>query len=103
MRSTMVLLVIVLLVGSSTLLMAFDSWEQPRHQARARALQERIGGLGFGPSANLSSCPFGYDPRLGPDCAHRYGPIAGGETLCPHHAGSVFAYPALRQADRAVR
>jgi hypothetical protein len=90
---------IVLLAVGAGLVVGLDGREQPRRQAQE--FQQLVGGFGFGPATDLTSCPFAFDPRLGPDCAHRYGPIPGGETLCPHHACSVFDYPPLRQEATA--
>jgi hypothetical protein len=66
-----------------------------RHEARSREFQRLVGGLGFGPAADLSGCAFSFDPRLCPDCPQNYGPVAGGVYFCPHHGCSILSYPPL--------
>src|SRR5262245_11811005 len=67
--------------------------------ARARALQELVGGLGFGPALDLSRCAFSVDPRLCPACSQEVGLVPGGKALCPHHAAAVIDYPSSGGAE----
>ena len=55
-----------------------------------REFQQLVGGLGFGPAVDLSTCPFAFDPRLARDCQNRHSPFAGADRFCPHHGCSVF-------------
>jgi hypothetical protein len=58
--------------------------------------QKLVGGLGFGPALNITPCAASFDPRVQSICTAHLGPIAGGVVLCPHHACSLFYYPATR-------
>ena len=62
-------------------------------EGRAAEFYRLVGGLGFGPALDLSSCEYSLDPRICPACSQDVGPIPGGLPFCPHHACSVFAYP----------
>ena len=76
-------------------ILGFDPGSSNAHEVRSREFQQLVGGLGFGPSTELSRCPFAFDPRLGPRCQQDTGPIPGGACFCPHHACSVFEYQPL--------
>jgi len=67
----------------------------PRRQAEAAEFQRLVGGLGLGPAADLSQCPFAFDPRICPACPWDSGPVPGGVYFCPQHACSVLFYPPL--------
>jgi hypothetical protein len=88
-----VLAIVLLLTASAILALIADAVRPP---ARGRDFQRLVGGLGFGPAADLDRCGFAFDPRLCPACAQDHGPIPGGKFFCPHHAGAIFAYPPLR-------
>jgi hypothetical protein len=62
---------------------------------KAREFQTLVGGLGFGPALELSTCPNSFDPRLCAACPRNVEPIPGGQIFCPQHAGSIFYYPRL--------
>jgi hypothetical protein len=89
--------IVVTLATAAGLVLALDNGRHPREEMRAKAFQTLVGGLGFGPAADLSDCPFAYDPRLGPRCKQDAGPIMGGAFCCPHQAGSVFDYSPLEE------
>jgi hypothetical protein len=84
------LTLLLLVVASAAVLVAED-----RSLAHTEEFQRLVGGLGFGPALDLSGCAFGFDPRLDGGCAEECGPVPGGASFCPHHAGSVFSYPPL--------
>lgn len=73
---------------------------ESRHPGPAHAgeFQQLVGGLGFGPALGLSRCPNSFDPRLCHRCPEDLGPVPGGGVFCPHHACSLFDYPALDSA-----
>jgi hypothetical protein len=95
----------VLLAGIGALALAAGAMLAigARHSAaeagRGRAFQGLVGGLGFGPALDLSRCAFSFDPRLCPACSQEVGPVPGGKAFCPHHAGAVIDYPALRGTE----
>ncbi len=76
-------------------LLVADRPAQRARQERAREFQGLVGGLGFGPAADLSRCAFSFDPRLCPGCPQEQGPVPGGAFFCPYHGCSVLDYPPL--------
>lgn len=76
-------------------LVALDGDLGDSKRAQADSFQQVVGGLGFGPALDLSQCEFSFDPRLCGHCASTQATIAGGSYFCPHHACSIFSYPAL--------
>jgi hypothetical protein len=92
------LVVVLLAIGAGGVLAA----EEMSHDARGAMgdeFQQLVGGLGFGPTVDVSQCPFGFDPRLEADCRANHGPIPGGVHFCPLHAGSVWSYPPLEPPE----
>jgi hypothetical protein len=87
-------LVLALPAAAGAALLA-DRLEQPGREQRAKEFQGLVGGLGFGPAADLSRCAFSFDPRLCPGCPHGQGPVPGGAYFCPEHACSILYYPPL--------
>jgi hypothetical protein len=92
----LLLSLVAALTAAAGLVLGLDGWPRARQEARSREFQQLVGGLGFGPAADLSRCPFSFDPRLCPHCPQDHGPIPGGVYFCPHHACSVFPFPPLR-------
>jgi hypothetical protein len=86
---------ILLLAVSAAVILAVESRDTGAGAARAEEFQQLVGGLGFGPAVDLSRCPNSLDPRLGRHCPEDLGPVPGGGYFCPHHACSIFQYPAL--------
>ncbi|HZV03529.1 MAG TPA: hypothetical protein VE999_00430 [Gemmataceae bacterium] len=91
-----VLLVALSLGCASVAVLVVEDRRQGSREGRSEEFQRLVGGLGFGPALDLSSCPFGYDPRLDGSCAQEYAPLPGGTCFCPRHAGSVLQYPPPR-------
>ena len=85
---------LTMMVAASAI-MVIESHRDPRRATRSREFQQLFGGLGFGPAVDLSRCSLAFDPRLGPVCDSRFGPIAGGGSVCPHHALAIFDYSEL--------
>ena len=101
MNSMLPRLVLTGLIGLSAAASAIvlaESRRNPVAAGRSREFQQMLGGLGFGPAIDLSRCTLAFDPRLGPVCESRLGPIPGGGFVCPHHASSVFDYSPVAAA-----
>jgi hypothetical protein len=95
-RAQWILLVMVLILSAAaSFILVTDPGSRTSRNVHSREFQQLVGGLGFGPSTDLSQCPFAFDPRLGSRCAQDVGPVPGGACFCPHHACSVFDYPPL--------
>jgi hypothetical protein len=92
---------IVTLAIAAALAVCVESPAQRRRTAGSREFQQLVGGLGFGPAADLSRCAFSFDPRLCPDCAQNHGPIPAGVYFCPHHGCSILYYPSLHDGPEA--
>jgi hypothetical protein len=73
----------------------FDGSPQAESDARSAQFQDLVGGLGFGPAADLSRCAFSFDPRLCDRCPEDVEPIPGGVYFCPQHGCSILYYPPL--------
>ena len=95
-RASALSVVLLLLTGAASAILIAESRTQRGREDRAEQFQHVVGGLGFGPALDLSSCAFAFDPRLDGDCEQERGPIPGGACFCPRHAGSVFVYPPLQ-------
>ena len=100
--SLLLILIVTLAIAAGAAVLVADR-TQTRPAARAAEFQRLVGGLGLGPATDLARCPFGFDPRLSPECQENLGPIPGGIHFCPHHAGSVFFYPRLDCSGEANR
>jgi hypothetical protein len=68
---------------------ASSASRRPEDAARSRRFQEAVGGLGLGPTVDLSRCEADFDPRVGHVCPGRHEPTPAGGAYCPHHPGSV--------------
>jgi hypothetical protein len=88
-------LIIVALAAAATAVLITDAVTQDRAADRAASFQHLVGGLGFGPALDLSSCSCSFDPRLRHTCALDFGPIPGGHCFCLPHVASIFSYPEL--------
>jgi hypothetical protein len=85
-----------LILALSVLAAAFvagSAVAMPRQADAAQGLQRLLGGLGFGPAIDLTSCEAAFDPRLCPHCSNDLAPIPAGKVFCPHHAGALPAAP----------
>lgn len=54
--------------------------------------QQLVGGLGFGPTVELSTCPVQFDPRLETTCNAHTGAIPAGGLLCPGCGRFLFSF-----------
>lgn len=93
-----VLLLLTFLGAAAGAVLAVEGPAQ-RRPGPAEEFHRLVGGLGFGPALDLSGCAFGFDPRLDGSCAEECGPVPGGSSFCPRHAGSLFCYPPLRRGE----
>jgi hypothetical protein len=90
---------IALLLVASGVALFSECWPDARQRERAESFQRLVGGLGFGPTLDLSGCAFGFDPRLDGSCAEERGPIPGGSYFCTRHASSIFFFPAMKPRE----
>ena len=98
-RGAILLVVLLLLTTAASAVLAVEHGGQRRREAHAEEFQHLLGGIGFGPAVDLSGCAFGFDPRLDDSCSGECGPIPGGASFCPRHAGSIFYYSPLERKD----
>ena len=96
----LLLLLAIVTVGAAAVLVA-EPLARPARADRSRQFQQLVGGLGFGPAADLERCAFSFDPRLCPGCPQRYGPVPAGAIFCPYHGCAILAYPPLETLDHA--
>jgi hypothetical protein len=92
------LLILGLAATAGVLLAVADRSRRDRESA-AEEFQQLVGGLGFGPTVDVTHCPFGFDPRLDTGCQEDHGPVPGGFSFCPLHANAVFVYPPPDQVE----
>jgi hypothetical protein len=88
---TLLVLGISLLCASTAVTMASSFREIGDSRTRQQDFQRLVGGLGTGPTVDLSGCPFSFDARLADSCRYDRGPIPGGEFFCREHGCSVFS------------
>jgi hypothetical protein len=98
-RTTSLALAVLLLTVLAGGILLAENRPQPQRASTREAFQHLVGGLGFGPALDLSSCPFGFDPRLQSSCSFDCGPIPGGSCFCRRHAGAVFPYSTAGQEE----
>jgi hypothetical protein len=84
---------LLLLASASGAVLVAEARLQRGREEHAAEFHRLVGGLGFGPTLELSGCAFGFDPRLDGSCAEEYCPLPGGTCFCPRHAGSILYYP----------
>jgi len=85
-----ILVSVIGLTVTASVIVLSESRRNPVAAGQSREFQQMLGGLGIGPAVDLSRCTLAFDPRLGPVCDSHFGPISGGEFVCPYHACSVF-------------
>ena len=90
--SNRLLAVIAILVIAAGVAVAHYRQPVPPRAADAAGFQQLVGGLGFGPSVELSTCPVQFDPRLETTCNARTGPIPAGGLLCPGCGRFLFSF-----------
>ena len=100
-RATTLFFILLVMVGLAGGALHFEQQAQSRRQLHRADFQQLVGGLGFGPAVDLSSCAFGFDPRLDCSCSQDSGPIPGGSCFCPRHASSILFYPPLEDRPKA--
>jgi hypothetical protein len=94
-KPLLVLAGIVGLMLAALALIVLDVAMYPRREEQSADFQRLTGGLGFGPSLSLESCPHSFDPRLDPGGVNEEIPF-GPAPFCPQPGGSIFYYPPLR-------
>ncbi|MFP6769162.1 MAG: hypothetical protein VB859_13400 [Planctomycetaceae bacterium] len=90
--SNRLLAVIAVLVIAAGVAVAHYRQPVPTRAADAAGFQQLVGGLGFGPSVELSTCPVQFDPRLETTCNAQTGPIPAGGLLCPGCGRFLFSF-----------
>jgi hypothetical protein len=93
-RTSVAVILLLTMVAAAGIVLAIGA--RPPAEDQSKVFHRLVGGLGFGPTLDLSRCEFGFDPRLCPACSNDYGPIPGGMFFCPQHASSIFDYPPPR-------
>ena|SRR5690349_4714945 len=91
-RSSALFVALLLLSGMAGVILTAENRAAQRRQAHDEAFQRLVGGLGFGPSLDLSDCDFSFDPRLDDSHAAEGGPIPGGACFRPRQAASLSFY-----------
>jgi hypothetical protein len=87
----------MLVVAAAAAALIYEEQVQTRRDEQIETFQRLTGGIGFGPALELSTCTFGFDPRLDGVCSQQHYPIPGGGCFCPRHASSIFFYRPLEQ------
>ena len=100
-KPILILAAIVGLASVAMVLVVVDAGAKPAQAERSAEFQRLVGGLGFGPALDLSSCPNSFDPRLDDGCEADLEPLPGGARFCPQHAGSIFYYRQLQRSEPA--
>ena len=75
----------------------------PTRPKTAAGFQQLVGGLGFGPTVELSTCPVQFDPRLETTCNAHTGPIPAGGLLCPGCGRFLFSFSPRSRVNLAGR
>jgi hypothetical protein len=88
--------ILVVAAGTAVVIPFRSSTSQAVHKAR---FQQLVGGLGFGPTVELSTCAVQFDPRLETTCNSAVGPIPAGSLLCPGCGRFLFSFSS-RSPDR---
>jgi hypothetical protein len=101
MRQRWLPILLLLLPATAVAILIIEAQPPPARAARAAEFHRLVGGLGFGPAANLSRCAFGFDPRLCPSCPQQDGPVPAGAVFCPEHGCSILYYPPLETLHHA--
>lgn len=96
-RSSALFVALLLLAATAGVILTAEERAAQRRQAHDEAFQRLVGGLGFGPSLDLSDGDFSFDPRLDDSHAAESGPIPGGACFRPRQAASLSFYSSLER------
>jgi hypothetical protein len=88
------------LIIAAALVLTLEGSYQHQHTERSEEFQRLIGGLGFGPSLDLSHGEFRFDPRLADHPTHDAGPLPGAARFDPERGRSIFYYPPMKRQTR---
>jgi len=94
-RAAGLLLILAFLTIAAVVILVAEGRTERLREARAEEFQHLVGGLGFGPATDLSTCVFAFDPRLEGNCSLRHGLVPGGDCFCRWHTDSLLPYPPL--------
>jgi hypothetical protein len=84
------LLIILMLVIGAGFVLAVDGGGHS--SGRAQEYQQLVGGLGFGPALDLSTCANSFDPRVSNQRPAPLGPFPDGSAFCPQNGFAIFFY-----------
>ena len=87
--ATRLLVVVSTLALGALAVTTLGSHRSARSASASRDFQRLVGGLGLGPSLDLSRCAPAFDPRVGATCPERVGPIPAGDAFSAEHAGAT--------------
>ncbi len=74
-RGNVLFILLLLMTGAAGAILVAEDRRGRQWPARPESFQRLVGGLGFGPELDLSSCVFGFDPRLDGGRSTDYGSI----------------------------
>ena len=87
MRSPKLLLAATLALPLAACILLVAAGPSSARVAEAEAFERLVGGIGLGPTTDLSRCGAEFDPRTGAACSLRHEPVPCGSRFCPAHAG----------------
>jgi hypothetical protein len=93
---------LLILVVATALVLIQEASSQPQRTERSEAFQRLVGGLGFGPSLDLTRGEFGFDPRLADHDADDEGPLPGGNRYSGVQGRSIFHYKPLSRNEQGT-
>ncbi|MFL5244979.1 MAG: hypothetical protein ACJ8FY_22990 [Gemmataceae bacterium] len=106
-QTAVLTLALLVLASVSGAILIAESHSQDGRQKHAEEFQNLVGGLGFGPSVDLSGPAFVFDPRLVESSFPLESPFPLGHYLGRGQAMSIFYYPTpevdtsdIRRVDR---
>ena len=86
MRAPAILLAVALALPLAAGILLLAAGPSSARVADAEAFQRVVGGIGLGPTTDLSRCGAEFDPRTGRACSLRHEPVPCGSLFCPAHA-----------------
>jgi hypothetical protein len=87
MRAPALLLAAALALALAAGILLLAAGASSARVAESETFQRLVGGIGLGPTTDLSRCGAEFDPRTGSACSLRHEPVACGSRFCPAHAG----------------
>jgi hypothetical protein len=91
-ESVHLLAVLLALIAATALVLTQEASYQTQRTERSEEFQRLVGGLGCGPSLDLSHGGFSFDPRLADQPTYDEGPLPGGARFSGEQGRSIFYY-----------